>query len=776
MCLSRTRGGRIVLVDDEREYWRRQAGTLLAGPRPVEHPVLTRHLEQMRQALHEHGLPAVETLPAELPAGAAELGAELAALAADGDAQRAAALEDRLRAGAPAAGARPGAWVAGVGRAAALGLARAVADGREFLAVEHLGDPRLHALGRRARSVLVVADRVSGRDAVALQQALDAEAVHEILPGVRACPAGYLHGRDLEMMTFVDAKQRIACDRPPVRDLIVDCTLSGTPRATAEDLVVLRYQDVGRDAVSRHGRLRLLAITAHGMSDLIHLNGDYVCGRSRYLEASGRVAGRLPSCMEEGGTCFFKPAGEPLHAHQIQADHVFVNSCGSLRFEDGDFDPLFNVWYAALEGRARSYVGSVRWKDGHGLEGLLYRHLLAAGHPLGEAVALLNRALRSNELEATGDVYHLLGDPEERLAAGAGAAEAVGELPPGASRVRVHGGWGHLVARSPELVSALADGQLLVTVHGRAPFFASAVPAGASAFHLFLFGFEPITGEVPVEAGSFRRDWERVCDAQRAVVENLSPALGVHRLYPDRVRQGGRKNLEQRLLNVSRLARARFADPAAAARLRTSCRRLFEELDRVDLEIAEWLATTIRDTSYRFSEHYQDSFVLADDAPGGTCYVCGGDLTDRRLRHVLRPDLQRVESMCRRCGGITDVPDRSLTLEIRMAELHAQGEVVEGAVELVAGSGEARTGYCAVAVRRSGKLPIVGRRTLQRIRLEARQAVRVDFELELGAGLPAHQYDLQAAVVSATRIYLVRRHFWVRRAGSPELAVSDWED
>jgi hypothetical protein len=748
-----------VLVDDEIEYWRRRAEPLVAPVTSPVHPVLTSHVELTRAALEARGEPVLVAQPSRFTARVVDVGAELAAIAADGDVARAQALELRLRGGGGPR--RQGAWVVGVGGAASLGLVRAVSDGRPFLAVECLGDERLHALGEEARSVHVVAGQVAAEDVVAVQRALDERARQEVLPGVPSCPIGYLHGRDLEMMTFLDAKQRRAAFEPPApgTDVIVDCTLSRAPGDTAADLAVVPYRAVSRDTIARHGRIRLLAITAHGMSDLIHLNEDYVCGRSRYAGVSGTGSERLPSCMEEGGRCFLKPNGAALRADEIPAEHLFANSCGSLRFREGDFGTQFNIWYAALEGRARSFVGSMRLKDGHGLEGLLYRRLLASGFTLGQAVSLLNRAIASNHIEASGDVYFLLGDPEERLP---GTTAPGGGVELRGGHAGVEGGWALLTVRSPELVRALREGQLLVTTRERTPLFNSAVPVrDGSAFHLFLFSYSDAGQEATVDARSFERDCERIRDAHLAIDENLSPALGLHRLYPDRVRQGGRRNLENRLLNVTRLFRDRFTDPGAASRLQAAHLRLLEDLDRTDADIAAWLEQAMRRTRYRLAEHYQDTFMLRNDPVGSRCHICGSDVTHRTMEHVLRPTLRRVERVCRTCGSIEDTPDPSLALSIVMDDLQSRGRRANVALRLANGADREWTGHCAVAVRRSLPLPIEVTEPVRRIVVTPRSTIDVEFDLRFGDAVPIHQYDVQAAFVSATRIFVAKRPFWI---------------
>jgi hypothetical protein len=232
-------------------------------------------------------------------------------------------------------------------------------------------------------------------------------------------------------------------------------------------------------------------------------------------------------------------------------------------------------------------------------------------------------------------------------------------------------------------------------------------------------------------------------------------------LFPDRVRQGGRKNLENRLLHVSRLYKQRFTEPGAVGRMLRSYRSLVDDLDKADADIAAWMHERIRSTSYRFSEHYADSFLLAEAVPDNRCYICGNTLIRRELSHVLRPEIRRMELICGRCGGIEDKPDPSFSLSVALPEMLPRGATLTTHVRLVNDSDHDRVGHCLAAVRRSAEFEIGHPTAPQRVVVPAGGEAVLGFEILLGRSMPAHQYDLQAAFVSMTRIFLGRRSFWV---------------
>jgi hypothetical protein len=734
-------GGAVVLFGDEDDYWRAYVRSL--GPAHRLVPALAVDPGRTAAVLTDAGVPIAATLPG---ADDDRLAAELAALTCDGDLDRVDRLEQRLRQRQPA-WSIAAAWVVGVGPAAALGLARAVADGRRFLAVESLDSDRLDDVCCTAGSLHVVAGDLDPDAMARLGRRLAATATAELLPGVPGIRLGYLTGRDRPAMTVLDAKQRLG-SRGDTHDVLVDSTL-GAPADADAGLTLVPYQAVGRGTL--RGDIRLLAMTSHGMSDLLHLNDDYVCGRSRYLDLGKADPNRLPSCtMAEDAYCFFKRDGTPLTADALPAEHVLVNSCGSLVVGGGDFGLQFSIWSSALDGRSRSFVGATRWKDGHGLEGHLYRRLLLAGHPLGTAVALLNRALSGHQLESV-EVYVLIGDPEERLVEPQ-PPTSVPVLTAGVNRVAVRAGFARLEL-DPALADAAATGTLLIEAPG---LVASTVPPA-----VLLSGPADVTGEVDVRVRDLAPELHRARDAAAALRESLDPVLGLQALYPDKVRQGIRKNLEARLVHVARLWKEQATDPTVVPRLLRSLRNLERELGEADAEIAHWMHERIRSSSYRFSEHYQQAFTLAPARPAGDCPLCGGELTARTMAHVLRPEVSRTEFICRRCGGIEDTPDPSLSIRVEMAATNPRGNRAEVSLRLRNDADSDRTGWCLVAVRRSADLPIGHPTPALPVAVDAGSTTAVPFVLDIGPAVPVHQYDLQAAYIGGTRIHLGRRPFWV---------------
>lgn len=248
----------------------------------------------------------------------------------------------------------------------------------------------------------------------------------------------------------------------------------------------------------------------------------------------------------------FRPHGQALPAYEIEAQHIFMNSCGSAQFEQGDFGSDFSIWYAALEGCARSYVGTLRWKAGHGVEALLYRHLLNAGLPLGLAVAILNKALPGYRLEG-GLVYCLLGDPLDRVTSEEFSGSAQEIVSPD-SGIAFRGGYARCVLKDGALISAWRAGRLLIHAREKVPIYFSGVPSLRDrAIHVLAASLAESHGDITVRTDDYRPIATRIGDVQATLSRYLSPGLGIAGMYPNTVRQGGGENIQSRILHINRL-------------------------------------------------------------------------------------------------------------------------------------------------------------------------------------------------------------------------------
>lgn len=156
-----------------------------------------------------------------------------------------------------------------------------------------------------------------------------------------------------------------------------------------EETEVLLGEDVSTTALAAQNDRGLdsLAIFEDGWSIHLYLNDGYVCGIPE-TRATDDFDGPHPTCaIEGGGECPL--AGERIRADQLDASHVFVNSCAPM-LVNGVVGLPVHTGMSLLDG-ADSLIGSYRLVHSLHEEVLLHYALLRGGYDLAERCYLLNR-------------------------------------------------------------------------------------------------------------------------------------------------------------------------------------------------------------------------------------------------------------------------------------------------------------------------------------------------------------------------------------------------
>ncbi len=650
-------------------------------------------------------------------------------------------------------------WIVGIGTYGSdISRKRADRDGREVLSASSVHDPRIDDIARRAYSIFVISDTLMHADAVSLIGRL--AAVDRSASGSEfdvGCPVGFLHARTRAAADEFNARQLSGPSQDQSRgtDVIVDSTLASVPSVPAPGLLILPYQEIKASDIRNAGGMRIFAVTAHGMSDHVYLDSDYICGR---IPDPSRVPGGLnflPSCMSEPYNCLFRPHGSKLPAYEIDAQHWFVNSCGSAQFEQGEFGADFSIWYSALEGHARSYVGTLRWKEGHGVEALLYRHLLNAGFPLGLAVAILNKVLQGLHLEQ-GPVYCLLGDPLDRVTT----------VPPGqvqqinspGSSIDLRNGYARCIITDSVLVSAWMAGKLLLHASGPTAVYFSGVPTlGQRAVHIFAASHAGQDGKTTVRAYDHRSAAARVADIRKTFSTCPTPDLGIAGMYPNSVRQGGAENVRNRILNITRLARRSATDPLSIPNLRRNYQRLERDVSELDKATAIELLGKIKKSVYSISDHYRDTFELVSVNADRKCPHCAAQALRRVLRSMIDSSVERMELICPLCGIISDVPDERLPVTLSSMSAVVPGQEFKTSLTIANNDGLTARGYCVASITRASEYCAQAPDSPAQVEIPPGETRVVDFPFMFKSGTRPHLYTVKSALVVTGRIYMCRR-------------------
>ncbi|MED4954115.1 hypothetical protein ABEO75_18845 [Paenibacillus macerans] len=575
-------------------------------------------------------------------------------------------------------------------------------------------------------------------------------------------PYGYLTASNFETMTFIDFKQRLNLWESDM-DVVALPSIEAPIKHNNENCQILNRENVSVDFL-KDMSYRIFNLTSHGRNDLAFIGQDYLCGKSMHISTGvGDVSGECPMCMKPPFHCL-RTDGRKLDINCLRAKHIFINSCGSLGLDDSEFGPSFNLSYSALEGTAESFVGTVRWKDGNINESFLYLYLLRAGYTLGETVVILNLALCYNRYESQNDVFLLLGDPssciEHRI-------NEPFETEGTTCLIRMTTPFIQVLFKNRECLKAWDEGNIYIATEGMDNIFCTVYRVcnedGKKGVMVSLMA--PYAESFPYEVKIMMyvrapEPFEYVRTAYNACCKQLNPVLGLKKFYPQKVIKGIKDDLDNQMINLSSIYKSSYTTPDKSGKLVRQSQKILDKLSQADYLTCLHMQELFSKTNFRFSEHYQDKFMLDKDfIPSQKCYVCGQYVVERRQHSIVVNNVYRNERICYKCGGLEDKPDDEVSLEI-WGGTTKEHENVEITLKVENHTTKEISGYACLTLRNSSRweLNVEPKASLFRITpLGQETAV---FRITIGE-TPPHKHSLQAALVINQKVYLAMRPFYV---------------
>ncbi|AXH99755.1 hypothetical protein DV702_08430 [Sporosarcina sp. PTS2304] len=407
-----------------------------------------------------------------------------------------------------------------------------------------------------------------------------------------------------------------------------------------------------------------LMITGHAREDHIYMSDGLICGKSNSsteMVMPPTYQG-TPGCVCEG-SCY-KP-GNLFYMSDLNAFHIFLNSCQGMKIGDSKYPLNFNMVYGALDSLACSYLSSTGIKNGHEGENFLYYGLIKSGHSIGEATLYLNNALRTQLIDYPS--YLLVGDP------------AIKQYPNGTlekhSFVVEQGNREFTledVIINPLLKVEISDSQLFTEVVEneqqnldfafdfkgkvcKTPFFYSySLNESNKVIELFIYTAERLELaelKIQIEVHLVNDSYVRKLLKTVNNLEQLSDLnINVHRLD---VRN---KESYQRLKNVnSLLAESKF-NITRNKTVQDRIKKLDSYVQESQEEVIDYILNRLDSRTYHFSELYRARFdLLNTNAKEFTCHYCDNILYEHNLLNRTS-DTQRVFMTCPTCGVIEDRP------------------------------------------------------------------------------------------------------------------------
>ncbi|MGE7997635.1 hypothetical protein ACQKOF_02935 [Lysinibacillus sp. NPDC093190] len=154
--------------------------------------------------------------------------------------------------------------------------------------------------------------------------------------------------------------------------------------------------------------LEIFSFIGHGRDEFVWLQDGIICGKSANIRTNYEFTNQsMPSCYYTG-KCY-KTDLNILPGYEIDAKHIFMNSCFSGLLDDSSYGLEYNIMYSLLEKNTMSYLGSTCAVDGKSFLNYYYLSQIKSGIPLGIAASNVNDALNNFKLGHTWS-YYLVGE------------------------------------------------------------------------------------------------------------------------------------------------------------------------------------------------------------------------------------------------------------------------------------------------------------------------------------------------------------------------------
>ncbi|WP_428510421.1 hypothetical protein [Roseateles sp.] len=515
---------------------------------------------------------------------------------------------------------------------------------------------------------------------------------------------------------------------------------------TSDALQVLDGADLDPDALARQvrDRHRFLAIKGHGGNIDVTLNvGAVLCG----LTEDAPARGRGPHFCQSAGHCSREQIGQKLRVpvDRINADLLFVVTCGGIAASDGIYSADLSLARGALGALATSYLSTTKVTATPDWIPAFYGATALSGVPLGEAT----RRLSALHVGLTGSTptFVLLGDPALRLAAPR-PAEACIDISGDEARRVVHlRDWSahavdiELSALMPTLAAGylagdtdlvldlrvlgpgengaqeLADaftGEVLARVYADGRDLRCAVFSTAS--------LEGRTVELAVKASphTTRRLRQEILAFGRG--KQLLQWMGaIHQTSRSRRLDAGRVDhfdeaLRTLLEGVSKgaeLLKSAFDIPAAANQLQrpygSRAAMLAGAHSLASKAIVKALDTFPKwGMRFYFAETYGAAFKSVGRRDGCVCPNCRTASEEVIVEAVERPDMRRAHLYCPRCSIVQDAPADMPTLRILCPDEVPRGRAIVVGIEQMGDLPPGRPLIASLAIE--GRIPWVDAR------------------------------------------------------------------
>jgi len=223
---------------------------------------------------------------------------------------------------------------------------------------------------------------------------------------------GLISGRDFPQCSRLIVKTALYLGKPWQRHLMIDrfdksrlgYTGGWFTRLSAAELQPAKLANLLAKP------MQVFSFRGHGREDLLFFPDGYVLPDAPFEQTFLKD---IHSLSDDDGIVslpWYSSERAALRASSVNAQIVFLNSCGTFKVGDRVYSRVFGVLSGFLDGGAAVVVASPTPKSTRRCENLLFHQLVHSGASVGKAVRYVNRLLGRNAFDIPS--YLTLGDPE----------------------------------------------------------------------------------------------------------------------------------------------------------------------------------------------------------------------------------------------------------------------------------------------------------------------------------------------------------------------------
>lgn len=511
--------------------------------------------------------------------------------------------------------------------------------------------------------------------------------------------------------------------------------------------------------------LNVLSIIGHGRDDVIWLSDGCICGKSKYnfdkTEKDESKKHCRPACsyVDE---CF-KKGGKIINSYNVNARHLFVNSCKGSKIEKSVFLEKYNTVFSFFEGHAISHMGCNSTIRGQEVSNFYYVAQLRAGIPLGVICENINKMYRSQGLALT-EMFFLLGDPQfTNYTKGEKVEFSIDES-------NLHSGKNEYkfeIDKDTELISIKIpikeleenfynlDTRIMAYINNKKVYCSFRTCKGENILDIFSNSTisKGTLTLIIINDSKFKVDY----------LYNLTNFLDIDlgdnkiKLLLNESKDVTLKLMSKYKFYMNRLDRI-YKD------IYTKINKMEKRYMVISEKLIDFLIEKTHYKGFSWEDHISLNGVGCDGYDLNSLHVCsncGRQLHRAYYSHIYNKKIKRVQYQCPICGFAKSFPEVNIDVTfISECTTKINQECVQK-VSIVNNTEGFVNGYAGMAIVSGKEINVEYEDNKQYIELNPKEEKNISFKLKFNEGVSPHVYWLKIYFIINGEIYILKRDIWV---------------